>query len=345
MKTIEFLVGRKHTSPRSRRATRVGVGPSLLKYLLLASLVIPVEPLLLASAGIAAVGGTPAFQAPSVDQFGGVQRPGRIAVSSDGDVYVSDSPRGAVAIFDTAGQRVGTLSGFDQPLGLAVSEFNRCVAFGTCNCRRIETAYVGDQSNGSVSVFENGRLVRQLGAGPGEFIKPGGIAVTADQVSYVVDSEARNIKSYARDGTLLATFGSRGWENGQVEYPVDVALDKATGELFVADYGNRRIAVFDLDGAWLRNVWAPLNDQGGYAFFRIAGIGIGPNGNLYVVDSALSSVTIMTPAGALIDIIGYDLGSYWTGDLNVPIDAATDGSFLYVTSSSDHLVKVFGETP
>jgi hypothetical protein len=314
-----------------RRFTRRAV-----MFSLMASLVVSpdAEPMVMGAV-------VPPFQSEVIDQWGGMQRPSRIAVAENGRIYVSDTQQGVVAIFDSEGKRIGTLTGVDAPLGLAVSGLNRCIDFLGCSCPWVTTVYVGDEFEGSVSVFENGRFARMLGAGAGEFIKPNGIAVTREQVVYVVDSEARNIKIFAPNGRLQSSFGSRGWDNGQVEYPTDVAIDETAGELFVADYGNRRVAVFDLDGVWLRNLWAPNNDQGDPAFFRIAGIGIGPSGNLYIVDSALASVTILTPDGALVDIIGYQLGSYWTGELNVPIDAATNGSSLYVTSSKDRLVKVF----
>ena len=325
-------------NPRGRPGRRPSAGRfgrSLATLLLLAGLIVSpaAEPMLL--------GAVPVFLPDVVDQWGGLQAPSRIAVADDGRIFVSDSGRRAVAIFDPEGQRVGTLTGIESPLGLAVSVQNRCGTMG-CNCWPVKTAYVGDDHYGSVSVFEDGVLRRRLGIGPGEFIKPNGIAVTPEQVAYVVDSEARNVKIFNPDTTLRATFGSRGWENGQLEYPVDVARNAATGDLYVADYGNRRIAVFDSDGVWLRNLWAPDNDQGDAAFFRIAGIEVGPGGNLYIVDSALASVTILTPDGALVDIIGYEQGAYWTGELKVPIDAATDGRSLYVTSSKDRLVKVFG---
>jgi DNA-binding beta-propeller fold protein YncE len=187
------------------------------------------------------------FQPQVVDQWGGLQKPSRIAVAEDGQIYVSDWSRGVVAIFEPDGKRVGTLTGVEFPLGLAVSVLDRCGSFG-CVCRPVKTTYVGDEGEGSVSVFEEGVFRRKLGIGGGEFIKPNGIAVTPTQVAYVVDSEARNVKIFAPDGRLHSTFGSRGWENGQLEYPVDIARNPMTGDLYVADYGNRRIAVYTHDG-------------------------------------------------------------------------------------------------
>jgi hypothetical protein len=339
MNVIAFPLGRGRRSPQSRRPARFRFGPALLNFVLLAGLIVSPNAEWMARASVA--GGQPQFQSTASDQFGGVQRPSRIAVSDAGEIYVSDSLRGVVAIFDPQGRRVGTLTGFEEPLGLAVSVLDRCGTFG-CVCRPVQTAYVGDQNDGSVSVFEEGRLVRMLGAGAGEFIKPNGIAVTRAQVSYVVDSEAHHVKIFAPNGRLHSTFGSYGWGVGQLDFPTDIVFNEMTSEVYVADYGNERIAVFTHDGAWLRELWAPDNDQGDPAFYRTAGLGIGPSGNLYVVDSALATVTIMTPGGALVDIIGYEQGAYWTGELKVPIDAAMSGSSLYVTSSKDRLVKVYG---
>ena len=325
------------TRVRQQSRRRFSLGRSVAKLLFIAGLMVlpAAEPTLTEALP------PPAFQSQVIDQWGGLKKPSRIAIAPDGRVFVSDTLRGVVAILDSVGRRVGTLTGLDEPLGVAASTRTkrRCTGSCTRRCRDVITdmAYVGDQRDGSVRVYENGEPTRALGAGAGEFLKPNGIAATREQVVYVVDSEARNIKIFAPDGTLDNTFGSTEWE----WYPTDIALNEMTGELYVADHLNRNIQVFDFDGVWQRYLSAPDNDQGDPAFYRIAGLGIGPSGNLYVVDSALSSVSILTPGGALVDIIGYQFGSYWTGELNVPIDAATDGIQVYVTSSNDHMVKVF----
>ena len=345
MKHIGICLRADRPGSQSHRSARSRIAGSVVKFALLASLVVSPNADPLAQGGSEGAS-PPMFQSEVTDQFGGVRRPTRIAISNDGRIHVSDTLRGVVAIFDTAGRRVGTLTGFQEPLGLAVSVFKRCNRGCGAKCRVVRTAYVGDQADGSVAVFENGRRVRWLGAGAGEFVRPNGVAATRAQVSYVLDTEAAHVKVFRPDGSLDGTFGSFGWGNGQFEYPIDIALNEAAGEIYVADFGDpewdsQRIAVFDLDGAWLRNLYPPDDDQGNPAFYRIAGLGVGPAGNLYVVDSALASVAIITPNGILVDIIGYRLGSYWNGELEIPIDAATNGKALYVTSSNDRLVKVF----
>jgi hypothetical protein len=54
-----------------------------------------------------------------VGRIGALGTPARIALEA-GRLYVADSERGAVAFYDTAGVRVGTLRAVGKPLGVAV---------------------------------------------------------------------------------------------------------------------------------------------------------------------------------------------------------------------------------
>ena len=211
--------------------------------------------------------------------------------------------------------------------------------------------YVGDEGDGSVKIIDRWK-VTTLGAGSGEFIKPNGIAVTADQTVYVVDSKANQVKVYDNLGAWQWTFGSEGEADGQFNYPTDIVINEALDEVYVSDFSNRRIVVFDLAGNWLRNIITPNNDEGDPAFLNPSGLGIDPDGNLYVVDHALFCVVIIDNFGTLIDMIGYSHnsngnGRYWTGELSKPLDAAADGQKVYVTSNSDNgkAVKVFERFP
>jgi sugar lactone lactonase YvrE len=88
------------------------------------------------------------------------------------------------------------------------------------------------------------------------------------------DAKSR-ISKYAPDGTLITTFGSWGYADGQFRSPHSLAMD-SQGRLFVADRGNRRIQIFDQDGNHL-DTW--------YQFSRISGLFIDDDDVLYAIDS------------------------------------------------------------
>jgi sugar lactone lactonase YvrE len=297
-----------------------------------------------------------------VATVGNFKAPVRIALSRSSDMYVTDRVKGVVFIYDETGKGIGALQGLTTPAGLAVYDPPAPEpAPDVCDDGKKtkdkhkdkgdpdacppppppqSIVYVGDDSNGSVKVFNNGD-VSLLGSGSGEFIAPSGIAVSETQAVYVVDSKAHQVKVYDDFGDLQFTFGSQGSADGQLDFPVDIVLNEILGEVYVSDFWNRRIVVFDLAGNWLRNIITPLNDGGGQAYSRPSGLGIDPDGNLYVVDNALSCVTVITNWGTLIDIIGYSNEQYWFGELVGPLDAAADGQLIYVISGQEHIVKIF----
>ena len=96
---------------------------------------------------------------------------------------------------------------------------------------------------------------------PGDnFNRPTDIAWDAAGNLFVADGFGNSrIAKFDRDGRFLKSWGSRGSGQGQFDLPLSVATD-ARGSVYVADRGNRRIQVFDNDGAFQRqitNVGAP----------------------------------------------------------------------------------------
>jgi DNA-binding beta-propeller fold protein YncE len=102
---------------------------------------------------------------------------------------------------------------------------------------------------------------RGRGGIPGDnFNRPTGIAFDAAGNIFVSDaySNARVVK-LDKDGKYLKEWGGKGSGQGQFDMPYSIATD-AKGNVYVADLGNKRIQVFDNDGAFkteLKNVGAP----------------------------------------------------------------------------------------
>lgn len=285
----------------------------------------------------------------AVNNIGGFKSPTRIATTESGKIYITDHRKRAVVILDDEGKKLNTLYGFKAPLGVAVHEtapVENCEKHkdrkNKDKCKNPTVTegqillYVGDEGDGSVKIFKDSKKYGVLGSGSGEFIMPNAIAVTSDLTVFVVDSKADQIKKYDNTGTLQTTFGSE-----SLNFPTDIALNELTGELYVTDFYNVRIRTYDFDGNWVRDIFAPNNDDGDPLFFRPVGLGIDSSGNLYVVDNALSCVVKISNLGIRLDTIGYANGEYWTGELSVPVDASVIGTKVYVTSNGSHQLRIF----
>ncbi|MEO7321054.1 MAG: 6-bladed beta-propeller, partial [Burkholderiales bacterium] len=164
-----------------------------------------------------------------------------------GRVYVSDTVRRVVMMFDVPGKRFAQIGGDDPgslrlPLGLDVD--------GAGNL------YVCDGTTKYVQVYDSsGKYLRQF-AGPEWLHRPTGLAVTrtGDRV-YVVDTggvgnQDHRVRVFdAATGKHLLDFGARGDGPGEFNLPRDIAI-APDGTLFVVDGGNFRVQVFDKNGKY-----------------------------------------------------------------------------------------------
>jgi sugar lactone lactonase YvrE len=119
------------------------------------------------------------------------------------------------------------------------------------------------------------------------------------------------VSKFASDGTFIESFGSFGEEPGQFRTPHGMAFD-SEGRLFVADRGNNRIQVFDLEGTLLEEL---------RQFGRPNDVFIDENDVLYTIDSESSDET--NPGYAR----GIYIGNARTGEVTgfIPPHPTTDG--------------------
>ena len=138
-----------------------------------------------------------------------------------------------------------------------------------------------------------GKLLLTLGtpgaAGnpPTHFTEPNDVLVAPNGNIFVAESHGAQfldepgptavgrISKFAPDGKFIKSWGSWGYGPSQFRGPHSLAMD-SKGRLFVADRGNRRIQIFDQEGAHLAT-W--------YQFSRISGLYIDAKDTLYAIDS------------------------------------------------------------
>jgi hypothetical protein len=120
------------------------------------------------------------------------------------------------------------------------------------------------------------------GTGPGEFNRPEGLCIDAQDRVYVADSCNHRIQVFSSDGKFLRAYGRAGKARGELSYPYDICVD-AAGRQYVCEFGNSRIQVFDAQDQSLEIIGGPGAEPG--QFSNPWGVALDSAGNLYVADS------------------------------------------------------------
>ncbi|CAF3733414.1 unnamed protein product, partial [Rotaria sordida] len=64
-----------------------------------------------------------------------------------------------------------------------------------------------------------------------------------------------------RHGQFVTSFGSAGTKNGLFQAPTGLAIDYERGYIFISDWGNNRIQVFDRQGSFIRIIELSTSDM------------------------------------------------------------------------------------
>ena len=170
----------------------------------------------------------------------------------------SSAPVAGVLAFGIGAGQLGSSQGGSQsnsPAGLAFDGKGDLFAADPTNNRVIEYAPSSPTSyprTGTVVAGAGGQ-----GSGLNQLSDPNGVALDAAGDLFVADSLNNRVVeytynaatgSYASSGKVVAGTGAAGAGLTQLNDPQEVALD-ASGDLFVADYGNNRVEEFAYNSA------------------------------------------------------------------------------------------------
>ncbi|MBI5957760.1 MAG: hypothetical protein HY866_03425, partial [Chloroflexi bacterium] len=183
-----------------------------------------------------------------------------------------------------------------------------------------------------------------LGANLG-MVGPRGIALDADGLIYVADTERHQILVMDGQGALVRTIGQPlgAPEAGGLKQPwdIDIAPD---GTIYIADTWNNRVAVFAADGTYLR-AWGhegiPGSDPSTDAMWGPRAIMVGPDGNIYVADTGGKRVRKYSPEGEWLDDLGR--GGSAIGEVDEPVGLAFNpiSQEVYVAEAWNKRIQAF----
>jgi DNA-binding beta-propeller fold protein YncE len=162
--------------------------------------------------------------------------------------------------------------------------------------------YVADTGAGGISIFDlnTKRYSFMAGAGPGRLKRPINIRIDRDGTRYVTDTARDQVLVYDRDGNFLRAFGTQGQFR-----PVDVAI--AGDKLYVTDIAHHEVQVLDKATGNLRFKFGKAGSGPG-ELFHPTNIALGPDGDIYVVETSNYRVQRFTQDGKPVRSYG-EVGS------------------------------------
>ncbi|MDA2926078.1 NHL repeat-containing protein [Acidobacteria bacterium AH-259-G07] len=202
------------------------------------------------------------------------------------NVYVSDSYRGEILVFDPAGKLRSSIGKamLVTPAGISVS--------------REGHLYVADPNQDKVFEFSPQGSVLRVWPQDDSNSKglDGPVAVAPGpngETVFVLEFSGHRVKAFYREGHLKRSWGGRGKEEGRFYSAGDLRVF-TNGEIFVSDTHNYRIQVFSVDGKFLRS-WGSRKE-----FDDPAGIDFDKDGYVFIADSGNHRVQVWDRQGKFL---------------------------------------------
>lgn len=252
-----------------------------------------------------------------------LEKPHGIAVDDRGNIYTTDSGHGRVVVFDRSGRflfKFGTRvtipakakpGNFTTPLGIAVNSGNNRI-------------YVADRMRHQVLIFDmKGKFIKEFGV-----MMPISPIVYGDRL-YVTTYGPLHV--YDLKGNPLEKWGKRGRLKGEFDFPQGIAVGR-DGTIYVTDSNNARLLALNSKGEVVWTVGRPPTSlldptrEIGYP----AGLAIGDDQNLYVVDAFHFSIKIFNNKGKMLAEVGAGHSGDREGEFYFPVGMAYMGGNTFV---------------
>ena len=249
-------------------------------------------------------------------------------ILSSGDV-IAETDDQRMQRWLTGGKRAG--QGMGKPFGVAVHQ------------GRI---FVSDSASRKIHAFDkSANKYFEIGLdAPGKLAKPMGLATDLEGNIYVMDASQEKVFVYNRDGEFLRKFGN----SEMFDKASSLAVTPDGARLYVIDTGgvksnNHRVLEFDaVNGQLIKEFGTRGTGDGQFNLPKDATIG--PDGLIYIVDSANFRVQVLNPTdGSFVRAFG-SIGRQ-AGQFSRPKSIDTDPSGnVYVSDAAFGNFQIFTAT-
>ena len=205
-----------------------------------------------------------------------------------------------------------------------------------------QRVYVTDTQQRSVVVFDmkNGRFFQFGTSGEGNLQKPLGISISDQNEIFVIDITALRIAIYDIDGNYLRDIDVR----DDVRRPTGIAVSPDGSRIYLVDTGGidsqrHRVLIYDNANGQLLKSFGKRGQQPG-EFNLPLQIDVGPDGKVYIVDSANFRVQSFDADGNYLSSFG-SIGRR-AGQFSRPKGVAVDmQGNIYVSDTAFGNVQIF----
>lgn len=258
----------------------------------------------------------------------GLTAPFRIAVNSEGVIYVTDVRQNNVVKYDISFNLIGTLSVGSKPRSIAINS--------------LDEIFIGDAAGIIYKLDELGNP-EVFSTVPNH---PLSMIFDKNNQLYIVDSKLKQVTVLDENGNFVRSIGA-----GDFVHPVAITYNSQNEKLFISEHGGigddigwfngyplTKIWIFDTEGNEIGEIGEGGSDDG--EFYKIQGTNTSQFGTFFVVDPYQADISIFDGNGNYLSRFG-EYGSD-IGNLNIPMDVVFDKQGrTIVTSMNTGTIEVY----
>lgn len=215
-----------------------------------------------------------------------------VAIATDGSkLYLTDSLDDDIPVFTTSSTLVSGTGNdnFNRPKYVAINRDDTSLWVVDSGNHKIKRWAISGTPSFSSAISPT------VGSGSNQFLSGiGPIAVSQDYSTayfvYVLDPGNARVNIYVSSGSYYASFGSTGTGDGQFQTPSGIAVNEATGNVFVTDSTRDDIQEFTATGVFVRKFGSSGTGNG--QMTGPVGMASGRSGSyIYLVDQTQNRIT------------------------------------------------------